>query len=338
MPIIEEVIATLHGTTFFTSLDCRSGFWQVPLAESSKDITTFTTHIGKFKFEVTPFGLKNSPSFFMSFMDQVLEGMNKYALAYMDDILIHTKKDEKDHLDVNKVFDRIRQHKIKLKLNKCEFLKTETKYLGYIIGTEGIKPDPEKVSAITNLPRPVNVREVRAFIGAVGFNRSFFAKYSDLCCPLVNLTKKKAKFIWTDECQAAFDALKNGLSRVPKLSYPDLNKPFILYTDASAFAIGALLTQQVDDSNLSDTLINTKKSKEVPIHFISHKFSQDQQKWSATQREAFAIYFSIKKLRFYLHNSEFVIKTDHRPLVGFLEKSKESSNTKIQSWMLELQQ
>jgi hypothetical protein len=188
-----------------------------------------------------------------------------------------------------------------------------------VISTDGIKPDPTKVEAIANLPRPNNSREVRGFLGAVGFNRSFYAKYSDICCPLVDLTKKRTKFNWTKECQEAFDCLKAGLTRVPRLAYPNLNKPFILYTDASANALGALLTQEISNT---DEPIFPGCPNEQPIHFMSHKFSESQRKWSVTQREAYAIFFSVLKLKFYLHNAEFIIRTDHRPLIGFLRDSK----------------
>jgi hypothetical protein len=336
MPNIEEVLGTLSNSVHFTTLDARSGFWSIGMSAEATEKSTFTCHMGTFGWNVMPYGLKGSPGTYMSLMDQVLEGMSAYTIAYMDDILIHTKEDIEDHINhIEKVFDRLRDHNIKLKLSKCKFLRKETKYLGYIICKEGIKPDPEKIAAIANLATPTTVREVRAFVGLLGFNRRFFyGSYSDICSPLIKLTRKYARFEWTQNCQDAFDHLKKSLTMVPMLAFPDLKRPFILYTDASDKSIGACLVQPAyrDEKPILHNVPN-----ERPIYFLSHKLSKRQSKWPIVQKEAYAIYYAVQKLKFYLHNSDFTIKTDHLPLKNFLDKSKDSANSRIQSWMLAIQ-
>jgi hypothetical protein len=149
------------------------------------------------------------------------------------------------------------------------------------------------------------------------------------------LTRKFARFNWTPECQKAFDSLKNGLTMLPFLAFPDVNRPFTLYTDASKSVIGASLVQECAPGEVP---VLPNVPNERPVYFLSHRLSKTQEKWPTIQREAYAIFYAIKKLRYFLHNAEFVIKTDHQPLKDFLNKSQDSTNTKIQSWMLTLQE
>ena len=217
---------------------------------------------------------------------------------------------------------------MKLKLKKCSFLQLETQYLGFIINSNGISPDPKKVEAIRSLPTPTRVREVRSFIGMCSYYRRFIPNFSEIAEPVIALTRKFARFKWTDECQGSFDYLKQSLTVVPLLAYPDPNKHYTLYTDASNSCIGACLTQQSDDAE--QFMPNVKNEK--PIYYLSHKLSKTQCKWSTIEKEAFAIHFSLQKLDYYLHNAKFVIKTDHKPLKYLLESPMQ--NKKIQLWAL----
>ena len=165
-------------------------------------------------------------------------------MAYLDDVLIFSK-DEKENLQhIQIIFDRIRQHGLKLKLKKCAFFQEETGYLGFVINKDDVKPDPDKVKAIRTLPEPKNVRETRGFIGMSSYYRRFIPNFPKIAEPLIELTKKYARFKWTPDCQSAFDCLKDSLTVVPLVSYPDINKPYVLYTDASYNCIGACLTQK----------------------------------------------------------------------------------------------
>ena len=322
LPLIDDILARLGNCQFFTSLDLRSGYWQVKMDEKDKEKTAFSCHRGLFQFLVMPFGLTNAPAVFMMLMQTVLQGLENFSLAYLDDILIFSKTAEEHQQHIQQVFDRLRAHKLKFKLKKCAFFQESTKYLGFNITKDGIQPDTEKVEAIKNMLPPSNVKEVRSFVGLCSYYRRFIPNFSQIAEPILDLTKKYARFIWTAECQKSFDYIKDSLSVVPLLMYPDTNKPYVLYTDASDTCIGACLSQ-LDESG-----------EEKPIYFLSHRLSRTQTRWSTIEKEAFAIHYSLQKLHVYLHGAEFTIKTDHMPLKYLLESPMQ--NRKIQQWALTL--
>ena len=328
LPLIDDILAVLGKAKYFTSLDLKSGYWQVLMEEVDKEKTAFACHRGLFEFNVMPFGLCCAPAIFQELMSIVLQGLGHFATAYLDDILIYSETLEQHMSHLETVFERLRQHGLKLKLKKCSFLQLETQYLGFIINGRGISPDPKKVEAIRTLPTPTCVREVRSFIGMCSYYRRFIPNFSEIAEAVIALTQKFARFNWTEECQNGFDYLKQSLTVVPLLAYPDPNKPYTLYTDASNTCIGACLTQESDDQELFLPNVRTEK----PIYYLSHKLSKTQCKWSTIEKEAFAIHFGLQKLDYYLHNAKFVIKTDHKPLKYLLESPMQ--NKKIQLWAL----
>ena len=321
LPRIDDLLALLGKGNVFSTLDLRSGFWNIPLAERDKEKTAFVCHKGIFEHNVMPFGLNNSPSVFQSLMNIVLKGLENFAVAYLDDILIfsRTPQEHMKHLQI--VFDRLRAHDLKLKISKCSFLQNETSYLGFRITPAGIQPDENKVKAIRHMPPPKTVREARSFLGLISFYRRFVPNFSKIAEPIIDLTKKYSRFKWTNECQSSFEYLKDSLTVVPLLGYPDPDLPYILYTDASDTCIGACLVQVHND-------------QEVPVYFLSHKLSKSAQKWSVVEKEAFAINYSLQKLHFYLHGANFIIRTDHKPLQYILDSPME--NKKVQMWALNI--
>ena len=327
LPVIDDLLATLGEAKYFSKLDLKSGYWQVELDEKDKEKTAFACHKGLFQFNVMPFGLTNAPSVFQELMSVVLEGMDRYALAYLDDVLIFSKTKEEHLKHIENVFRQLREHNLKLKLSKCEFFMDEISYLGFTVNEKGIQPDSDKIKAISTLATPQSVRDVRSFIGMCSYYRRFIPKFSSIAEPLIELTRKYARFKWTEGCQLAFDSLKNSLIGASVLAYPDLNKPYNLYTDASNFAIGACLTQTHFDQDEG-------RDVERPIYFLSHKLSDTQSRWSTIEKEAFAIFYALQKLDHYLHNSTFVIYCDHKPL-EYLFKSP-IQNKKIQLWALSI--
>ncbi len=188
-------------------------------------------------------------------------------------------------------------------------MQAETNYLGFIINESGIKPDQKKVEAIRSLPIPTCVREVRSFIGMCSYYRRFIPNFSKIAEPIIALTKKYAHYKWTPEHQKVFEYLKESLSVVPLLSYPDPNKPYTLYTDSSDTCIGACLTQECDD--VEGNLPNVPNEK--PIYNLSHKLSPTQKKWSTVEK-TLRNPFSLQKLDYYLHNAQLTIKPDHKLL------------------------
>ena len=213
-----------------------------------------------------------------------------------------------------------------MKLKKCAFFQQETGHVGFTISGESVKPDEAKVQAIRNMAAPRTVKEVRGFIGMCGYYRRFVPNFSQIASPLFDLTKKFARFHWTEECQKAFDFLKKSLTVVPLLAYPDIEKPYMLYTDASDTCIGAVLTQKAVDESGQEV--------EKPLHFLSHRLSPTQSRWSTIEKEAYAIHFALQKLDHYLHNARFTVRTDHKPLKYLLESPMQ--NRKIQMWALSI--
>ena len=311
IPLIDDILSELKGTTFFTTLDLRSGFHQIPLTKEGAKRCAFSCFKGKFEFQVLPFGLNTSSSIFQRCINKLLLGYEEFCIAYIDDILIHTKGSLEDHLrHVSLIFERIRKHSLRLKLSKCQWAMKELTYLGFQVNQYGVSPCQNKVRAIKLLQPPTTVREVRGLLGMVGWYRRFIPEFSQTSEPLINLTKKYARFKWDDKCQSAFEKLKSDLTVVPLLAYPDPNKPYILYTDASKSCIGSVLIQECEGEMWIPGIKNEK-----PIYFLSHKMSESQiRSYSVTEKELFAIHYSLNKLHFYLHNADFVIKTDHKPL------------------------
>ena len=313
LPLIDDMLALLSGAKYFTALDLKSGYWQVKVKEEDKEKTAFTVpHRGLFEFNSMPFGLVNAPGVFQSLMAECLTQLNHFAVAYLDDILIFspTKEAHIDH--INQVFERLRQHRLRLKLKKCSFFKTETKYLGFVISGDGVSPEPERVSAMRSMSPPTNVREVRSLVGVFSYYRRFIPNFSAIAAPIIELTKKYSRFKWDTTCEKAFEYLKDSLSLIATLAYPDNSKPYILYVDASKDCVGACLTQP--DETLEPPE-NPYFKNEKPIYFLSHRLTKTQQRWSTIEREAYALFFSLQRLNYYLNGAKIIVRTDHKPLL-----------------------
>ena len=251
--LIDDILPLLGKSNFFASLDLKSGYWQVAMDVMDKEKTAFFCHKCLFEFIV----ISNAPAVFhQELMSVVLRGCNNFATAYLDVILVLSATLEKHLERFSIIFDKLRQHKLKLK--KCGFLKSETNYLGFIISEDGIQPDQKKVEAIRSLPAPTCVREVRSCIGLCSYYRRFTPNFSQIAEPIVALTRKYAHFKWSVTHQKAFEFLKDSLTSVPLLVHPDSKKPYTLFMDASDAGIGACLTQEYDGD-------------EKPIYYLSHK-------------------------------------------------------------------
>lgn len=190
LPLIDDILAKLGKSMYFTSLDLRSGYWQLLLNPDDRPKTAFTCHRGLFQFRVVPFGLMNAPQVFSYAISQLLNGMQHFAVAYLDDILIFSRSAEEHLNHINQVFDRLRQHSFKLKLKKCAFFQTETTYLGFTINRQGIKPEENKVNAIRNMPRPKTVKQCRSFVSLCSYYRRFIPNFSANASPIIHLTKR----------------------------------------------------------------------------------------------------------------------------------------------------
>jgi len=323
LPLIDDILSKLHGKTIFTSLDCKSGYFQVPITKADRHKTSFSCSKGQYEFKVMPFGLRNAPSVFQRLMQKVVEGLS-FVHVYLDDIVI-ASSNAQEHLNhLLQVFERLKNHNLKLKLKKCTFMKSQIEYLGFTISDKGIGPIPSKVESIKNMDTPKCKREVRAFVGLASFYRRFNPNFSHQAAPLLDLTKKYSRFHWDEKTQKAFDDLKENIARIPFLVYPDFSKPFLLYTDSSGYCIGAVLAQATDEE------VAPGIPCEKPVHFLSHRLSDTQIRWSTTEKEAYALFFALQKLDGYLRDSKFTVFTDHASLKYML--SSPFNNPKVQRW------
>ena len=251
LPRIDETLDCLGGATIFTSLHLKSGYWQVEMEEESKPLTAFTVGpLGFYECKRMPFGLTNAPATFQCLMENCLGELHlNWCIIYLDDIIVFSDN-PKEHLTrLRGVFAKLAKAGLKLKPSKCEFFKTKITYLGHIVSSKGIETDPKKVEAVKNWTVPKTVTDVRSFLGFTNHYRRFIKGYANVAKPLnilvsgENANCKKASIEWTEECQAAFDKLKEICTSTPILAYANYRKPFQLQTDASDLGLGAVLYQ-----------------------------------------------------------------------------------------------
>ena len=250
MPQIHYILDKLQGASYVSSIDLKSGYWQIPIKKNCRQYTAFTVPgRGLYQWKVMPFGLHSAPATFQRTLDSVInESMTTFAFAYLDDIIIFSP-DFSTHLThLTIVLEALLKANLRINVDKCNFCQKELKYLGHVVGDKGIHTDPDKVAAITQMATPTDVTAIRRFLGMVSYYRRFIENCSALCVPLTELTMKGQKFEWTDQRQKSFELLKEQLATAPILSCPDFTKTFYLQTDASNVGLGSVLFQRTDHS------------------------------------------------------------------------------------------
>ena len=326
LPKFEDVVDTLGEAKaqIFSVIDLASGFYQIPLDESTKHKSAFITHQGVFQFKRLPFGLMNSPISFQSLMTKVLQSLLwSTALVYIDDVIIFSKSFAQHLHDLDLVFSKLREAKLTLQPTKCNFACKQVKYLGHIINKDGIQVDPEKTQAISTFPIPKSSKQVKSFLGVCNYYRKFIQGYAKLASPLTKLTAKDIKFSWGPEQADAFQTLKQRLLSAPILVYPDFQKPFIISTDASDQAIGYVLGQR------------DQQGREQAIAYGGRKLHRDEQKWHISEKEGLSLVEAVKQFRPYVANTKFTIYTDNIAL-KWLNNIK-NMNGRLGRWSLFLQ-
>ncbi|CAN6326944.1 unnamed protein product [Urochloa humidicola] len=311
LPIVDELLDELAGAKWFTKLDFRSGYHQIRLAPGDEAKTAFRTHSGLYEFRVMPFGLTNAPTSFQGIMNKIFEPLlRRCVLVFMDDILIYSPTLEAHVEHLQQVFSIIQQHQFLVKKSKCTFGQQKLEYLGHLISVEGVATEPSKITAVLQWPTPVNIKQLRGFLGLTGYYRRFIRHYAMISSPLTKLLKKGEQFQWTQLQQDAFEVLKQTLCQAPILAVPDFQKPFVIETDASDNGLGAVLMQ---DGH--------------PISYLSKPLCERNKALSTYEKECMAVLLAVEKWRAYLIHQEFLIRTDHRSL-SFLSDQK--ATTKLQ--------
>ncbi|KAI9552561.1 Retrovirus-related Pol polyprotein from transposon 412 [Daphnia sinensis] len=323
LPRIDSTLDRLNGKKFFTTLDLASGYWQIELEESSKEKTAFIVENNLYEFVRMPFGLCNAPATFQRLMNHILRDVaGQKALVYLDDVIIFSDSFESHLADIREVFSLIKNAGLKLKLKKCQFMKQTVNYLGHVISTNGIGPDPAKVEKLANYKVPTSAEKVRSFLGLAGYYRRFIENFGSIAQPLTAKTHKdalKKTFVWTDNDQKAFEKLRTCLITPPLLAYPNFDLEFLLFTDACDYGIGSVLSQIQD-------------GVEKPIAYASRQLKPAEQKYATVEKEALAVVFSIKHFRHYLLDKPLTVISDHRPL-QWLEEQKDN-NGRLGRWAI----
>ena len=327
-PKIDEIYARLKGSKVYSGFNAQSGYHHMELSAKARPKSTFVTPTDKYEFTRCPFGLTQAPAYFQRLINKVLVGLD-FAFGYLDDILIYSPDVLTHLIHMRQLFQRLREADLKLNREKCNFFKSHIQYLGHLISGEGIKPLPEKLESIEEMPPPTTPKEVKQFLGLIGYYRKFVPRFANVARPLTNLTRFDQPFEWSDKCQTSFELLKEALIKEPILRFPDPNKPYTLYTDASKYAWSCVLTQQyTHDIDNKQIVVNH------PITYISGLFKGSQLNWVALTKEPYAIYMSIKKLTYYLEDAEINLRSDHLPLKRFLQRN--TLNTKVNNWAVEI--
>ena len=325
IPTIESLLARLEGCKYFSILDLRSGYHHIGLSKQSKPLTVFMMHSGEFQWNVLPFGIRIGVQTFSFVINKAIGHCSDFATNYLDDIIVfsRTAEDHMQHLE--RIFAALQIADLKIKVLKCEFFKKHISYLGFLIGETGIHCDRSKVEAINKIATPNSIEEVCQFNGMCSYYRKFISHYSDISKCFNDMTKKGATFNWTKECDAAFKLLKEKLMEDPVLISPQVDKDYVIQCNASKHSY-------------SDILQQTRPGTEelAPVAYFSGNFDKTQVKWNITEKEAYAIYKSVKKFAFYITGAKTTVFSDHKPLINFFEGGM--NITKLDRWSLGLQE
>ena len=282
----------------------------------------FSTPYAHLEFTRMPFGLKNAPATFQRVMDQVLTGLQGVELfVYMDDIVIYAQDLKEHDRKLRALLLHLRDAGLTLQPEKCHFLRREITYLGHIITREGVKPDPRKIEAVKNFPISRTKKNIKQFLGLIGYYRRFIPEFAKISKPLTHLLKENINFKWTEIEQKAVETLRDAICSDPVLQYPDFSKPFLVTTDASNYALGGVLSQ--------GTI-----GRDLPISFASRVLQNAELNYSTIEKELLAIIFAVRHFRPYIYGRKFTLVTDHRPLV-WLYKLKDPVS-RLGRWRVEL--
>ena len=320
LPLIDDLIQSLNGKSVFSTLDLTQGFHQCKLMKDARKFTAFITTRGIYQYKRVPFGLSGGPSYFQHVVQQIiLKGLvPSCCLVYIDDVIIFGRNQQEHDENLAKVLERFRLHRATIKLDKCRFAFYEVQYLGHLVNKDGVTLTDERRKHIAAIRQPETVSELHSFLGLANFFRNHldFARISAPLYSLLSNKSKRAKIVWTDITMDAFKRLRDGVAHAPLLHFLRKEGDIVLYTDASDVALGGHLVQFI--SSVPNT-----------VCFVSKKFSDVQTRWSTTEKELYAIVYSILKLRAMLGGRFFTVRTDHKTLTYW---HSENDTPKVIRW------
>lgn len=327
LPTANEIFSKLAGCTLFSKLDLTYAYLQLKVDERSAEILTLNTPKGLYKVKRLPFGISASSSIFQQCMDNILLGIPGVS-ALLDDVIIGGPNVQEHDKRLEEVLQRLSSSGLKLKREKCVIKVTDIEFLGYRVDAQGIHPTDSKVNAIKKAPKPKNKKELQAFLGLYNFYERFLPKKSTILEPLHRLLDDKTRWKWTNAHDQAFDAAKNLLKSDALLVHYDQSKPLILVCDASPYGVGSVICHKMDNDS------------EMPIAYGSRTLRAPERNYAQIDREALSIIFGIQKFHQFLAGRNFVIYTDHKPLLGLLKPNAPMPNIispRMLRWKLLLQ-
>ena len=324
LPDVTEILDQLGQSKYFSCIDMVMGYHQIVVASEDRAKTAFSTKEGHWEYQRLPFGLKTAPATFQRMMNVVLSGLTgTRCFVFLDDIVIYAKSLAEHDVKIRQVFDRLRENNLKLKPDKCEFLRREVSYLGHVISEHGVLPDKTKTRVIENFPVPRNAKQLKSFLGLMSYYRRFIPRFSTIASPLHQLLKLDVPYEWTDAQERAFRSLQSRLISPPILRYPDYTRKFILTTDASNEGVGAILSQG-------------EIGKDYPVAFASRSLNKAERNYSTTEKELLAIVWGVRYFRPYLYGTKFTVVTDHKPLTWIMNVKDPGS--RLLRWRIKLEE
>ena len=326
IPTIDDVVSDLNGCKVFSKIDLNQGYHQIPLHSDSRQFTTFSTHVGLFRYKRLNFGLSCAAEIFQKKVSATINGI-PCVKNISDDIYVGgTDKDTHDQ-HLKQVFRRLHENGMTINLPKCQFRVPTMLFFGHVFSEKGMSPDPKKVDALQNVAPPTNASEVRSLLSSAAFCSRFIKDFALITRPLRQLTCDGVRWQWTQEEQLSFERLKAALSTKTTLGYFDPKKPTSIFVDGSPIGLGAVLTQEEESS------------KEVtPLHYASCPLTPTQARYPQIDREALSIYWAVKRFHLFVYGKEFKVITDHKPLVSLFNNPSSKPSARIERWLLELQQ
>jgi predicted aspartyl protease len=295
----DETLFQLEGAKFFCTMDAMCGFWQMELTDRAILLSSFRLNNALYQWKAMPFGLCGVPASFQMLMDKVLANLQPTeAMVYIDDIITYGKTATETIGRLRNVLQRLKDANIKLKPSKCHLMQRSVRFLGHVVSEDGVACDPEKTRAVREWPTCKYIHELRAFIGTVSYYKKFIQGFSDICRPLYKLMEKGQKFEWSEECTKSMEKLKEVMVEPPILAYPREEGQWLLDTDASSFAVGAVLSQIQDD-------------EERVIAYGSRTLNKSEKNYCTTRRELLAVVHFTRYFKHYLYGVDFTIRTDH---------------------------
>lgn len=325
MPDTRFLLDCLADSKYFTSIDLGQAYYQVGMAKEIQEVTAFSTRQGQFCFNRLPFGLATAPATFQRMMHSMLDGiLFKGVVVYLDDILVYGKDKEEHNNRLEEVFRRIQLAGLRINPEKCNLYKEELTFLGHTVSASGIKTNDKKIKEIQDAEIPVCAKQLRSFLGMTNYYRKFIKDYAKIAEPLHAATSGCEKKInWSEDCNNSFELLKTKLCEAPILDYPRMDRNFILDTDASFGAIGAVLCQAKEDGT------------EVVIAYGSRHLTAHEKGYCVTRKELLAIHEYVMYFKQYLYGKSFVVRTDHKALV-FMRYTKKPISPQFQTWLANL--